>query len=66
LQKATAIPQYPTKEPMAVAVVRLLGGNHAEDTRGGTPRASIPVAMQRNWPKVIKIALLVLSSNGID
>ena len=40
--KAMAIPKYPTSVPIAVAVVRSLGGNHVADTRGGAPIATGP------------------------
>ena len=45
---AIAIPKYPANVPMAVAVVRSLGGNHVAETSGGAPMATGPPAIVIN------------------
>ena len=50
MKNANAAPKMPAKVPIAVAVVRSLGGNQVLDTNGGAPVAMKLGSMVTRWP----------------
>ena len=65
IKKARAAPKLAARVPMAVAVVRSLGGNQVVDTKGGAPFGIKLGSIAIRWPMKIKIVLTVRSRKGI-